>query len=153
MFGKPSHTVPPARLAVLRRLPMFESFTDAELAEIDSLVCQTVIAPGNTLVTQGRAGRQAFLVISGEAEVRVDGEVVAQATAGDVIGEMALLDNCPRSATVTAITPLEVFVIDPREFGALISDPRTARWLATVMARRLRDVEHLEPDEIPAQIG
>jgi CRP-like cAMP-binding protein len=146
MFGKSARAVPATRLELLRRLPLFANFSDSELATVDRLVCQTVMAPGNTLVTQGRGGREAFIVVSGVAEVRVDGEVVAHSTAGDVIGEMSLLDNRPRSATVVAITPLEVLVVDPGQFAELISDPRTARWLATVMAQRLREVEGIELD-------
>jgi CRP/FNR family cyclic AMP-dependent transcriptional regulator len=144
MFGKGQQRVPTARLEVLRRLPMFEQFPDADLAAIDALVCQTVVLPGGVLVKQGQAGRQAFIVVSGEAEVRVDGEVVAHARAGDVVGEMALLDNQPRSASVVAVTALEVLVIDPRQFAELFNDPRTARWIAISLARRLRTSEHPE---------
>jgi len=100
-----------------------------------------VIQPGETLIAQGKAGREAFIVVSGEADVQVDGHVVARVRAGEVVGEMALLDNKPRSASVVAVTAMQVFVIDPREFAVLFSDPRTARWIATNLARRLRDVE------------
>ncbi|MBV9488070.1 MAG: cyclic nucleotide-binding domain-containing protein [Frankiaceae bacterium] len=153
MFGKSMHSVPPARLELLRRLPMFANFTEKELVVIDGLVCQTVIAPGDTLVIQGRAGREAFIVVSGEAEVLVDGQLVAHAAVGDVIGEMSLLDNRPRSATVIALTALEVLVVDPRQFAELMSDPRTARWLAKVMTKRLREVESIELDGPLAVVG
>jgi CRP/FNR family cyclic AMP-dependent transcriptional regulator len=144
MFGKGHQRVPAARLEVLRGLPMFEHFSDDELATIDALGCQMLIEPGGVLIAQGRAGREAFIVCSGDAEVRVDGDVVAHVRAGDVVGEMALLDNMPRSASVVAVTPLQVFVVDPRQFAMLFSDPRTARWIAVNLAQRLRTAEHPE---------
>jgi CRP-like cAMP-binding protein len=141
MFGKAHRTVSPARLAAFRGLPMFEHFSDSDLERIDSLGCQTTLPAGEVLTVQGRHGREAFIVLSGAAAVSVDGEVVAHVHAGDVVGEMAMFDNLPRSATVVATTDLEVFAVDPREFAALFSDPRTARWVATQLTKRLRDVE------------
>jgi CRP/FNR family transcriptional regulator, cyclic AMP receptor protein len=141
MFGRGHQGAPAGRLDVLRRLPIFAHYTDEELREIDALVCQTVVPRGGTLIRQGEPGREAFIVLAGEAEVRVDGEMVAVVRAGEVVGEMALLDNKPRSASVVAMTPLEILVIDPRQFAMLFSDARAARWIAASLARRLRDFE------------
>jgi CRP/FNR family cyclic AMP-dependent transcriptional regulator len=139
MFGKGHHDVPSDRL---RALPMFAEFSDAELCAIDNLMCPATIGPGSSMMAQGKPGRQAFIVIAGEAAVYVDGEVVASVGPGDVVGEMALMSNQPRSASVVAISSLEVFAIDPREFATLFGDPRLARWFKDRLTQRVRQREY-----------
>jgi cAMP-dependent protein kinase regulator len=141
MFAKQKHGVPATRIELLRQLPMFAHYPDEDLASIDALVDEVLVPAGSTLTTEGQPGREAFIVVSGEAEIRVGDQALGTATAGELVGEMSLLDNQPRSATVTALTPLRVLVIDPRQFGTLLQDPRTARWLATSLSQRLRGTD------------
>jgi CRP/FNR family transcriptional regulator, cyclic AMP receptor protein len=90
------------------------------------------------LTTQGGRGRQAFVVVDGHARVLVDMEPVAAAGPGDIVGEMAMLDNGPRSATVVADTPMCLLVIGPQTFGVLTQHPAVARAIATQLVERLR---------------
>ncbi len=130
------------RLDLLRSLSIFAHYGDADLEAVDALLCDRDLAPGAVVMSEGQPGREAFIVVSGTAEIRVGGEVIAYASAGDMVGEMALLDAHPRSATVVALTPMTILVMDPGEFATLLSDPRTAMWIATSLSNRLRDVEH-----------
>jgi CRP/FNR family transcriptional regulator, cyclic AMP receptor protein len=129
MFRNDAHGVPTSRLDMLRALPMFAKYTDDELVRIDALVYETTLPAGATLTVQGKVRRQAFIILSGEASVVVGGKVVATVSVGDLVGEMSLLTNEPQVATVTAQGPLRVLVMDPREFGTWLNDPRAAVWL------------------------
>jgi CRP-like cAMP-binding protein len=138
MFRNDTHRVPTTRLDMLRRLPMFSHYSDEELVRIDALVYETTIPAGTALTVEGQVRRQVFIVLSGSATVSVSGAQVATLGCGDLIGEMSMLSNQPQSATVTADEPLRVLVMDPREFGTWVSDPRAAMWLANDLSARLR---------------
>jgi cAMP-dependent protein kinase regulator len=133
------HGVPTSRIELLRRLPMFRSYTDEELLRVDSLVYETTLPAGARLTVEGHVRRQAFIILSGEASIDIGRSQIATAGFGDLIGEMSLLDNGPQTATVTATTPLRVLVMDPREFITLMSEPRAARWLAGEVTERVRE--------------
>lgn len=138
MFRNDAHGVPTSRLDTLRRLPMFGQYTDEELVRVDALVYETTIPAGTALTVEGQVRRQVFIVLSGAASVSVSGAQIGRLGQGDLIGEMSVLNNQPQSATVTAEDSLRVLVMDPREFGTWVSDPRAARWLAHDLSERLR---------------
>jgi CRP-like cAMP-binding protein len=118
---------------------MFAGLSDGALARLDGLMTETEAAPGDTLMQEGSFGQQAFIIAEGAAEVRIGGDVVGLAGAGDLVGEMSLLDDGTRTATVVALTPMRLFVLDPRQFAALFDDPHCARWIAARLAGRLRE--------------
>ena len=138
MFRNDAHGVPRSRLDMLRRLPMFSQYSDEELVRVDALVYETTVAAGTALTVEGKVRRQVFIVLSGAATVAVAGTQIARLGAGDLIGEMSMLNNQAQSATVTAEEALRVLVMDPREFGTWVSDPRASRWLASDLSERLR---------------
>jgi CRP/FNR family cyclic AMP-dependent transcriptional regulator len=135
------HRVPASQLTALRRLKIFEDFSTAELARVDALTCEMEIPSGRAVMTQGQVGREALIVLSGYADVEVDGEVVAHIGTGDIAGEMALLDGKPRSATVVAATDMRVLVLDRGQFSELLRNPRAALAVAGCVSRRLQDTE------------
>jgi CRP-like cAMP-binding protein len=143
MFRNRSHRVPARRLELLSRIPMFANLPDPVLARIDSLVVEVDLEAGTVLTAENDPGREAFIITEGTAEVRVDGEVVAHASTGDLVGEMSLLDYRPRSATVVALTPLRVLVMDRGQFAALFQDPQAAQSIAASLSQRLRDANAL----------
>ena len=100
------------------------------------------IPEGRVLCEQGDVGREAFVILEGTAEVRRNGTKVATLTSGACFGELALLDNGPRTATVIAITELKVLVIGAREFAAIVSDVSPiAHKLLKSLATRIRDLD------------
>lgn len=133
-----------AKLELLAQVPLFSGCSAKELQHISGLVDQAEIASGDTLIAAGGTGREAFVVMKGEASVTLDGDVVGTAGPGTVLGEMSLLDSTlRRSATVTATSPMEVLVIGPREFDALITEhPAVLRGIAAELARRLHAADH-----------
>jgi CRP/FNR family transcriptional regulator, cyclic AMP receptor protein len=140
MLNRYRHAAPQSRLTLLRSVPMFAHLSDRQLRQLDSMCCEMRIPAGKRLMTQGEIGREAFVIVSGNADVEIDGRPVAIAERGDVLGEMALLDDGPRSATVTAISELDVIVLDRGQFAVLMADPHVARGIAAALSRRLRRV-------------
>lgn len=130
-----------ADTARLQQLELFASCTPKELRRLAGLLDETTVAAGTVLTTEGDLGSQAFVLLSGTAEARHGERVVATLGAGDLVGEMALLDRAgARSATVVTTTPAEVLVMDPRAFETVMSQfPSVARNVATTLAKRLRD--------------
>ena len=128
-----------SKTQLLANVSLFSGCSTKELDHIAGLVDQSEVAAGETLITAGGMGREAFVVVSGEASVTLDDTVVGTAGPGSVLGEMSLLDaTLRRSATVTATTAMEVLVIGPREFDALINaHPAVLRGIASELARRL----------------
>jgi CRP/FNR family transcriptional regulator, cyclic AMP receptor protein len=152
MFRNHRHQgVPLRRLELLRGLPLFADLPDDLLAVVDAHLSDMTVEAGATLMIENTPGREAFIIADGLADVLVDGEVVAVAGPGALVGEMSLLDNRPRSATVVAKTPLRILVMEPRQFAALFEDPRTAQWIAASLSRRLREnTGHNPSSSVPA---
>lgn len=122
----------------LRAVPGLRSQSDRVLAGLVPLVDVADIAQGQCLTREGVIGKEAFVVVEGAAEVFVDGEPIATVGPGDFVGEMAMLDIGPRSATVRAKSPMRVLVIGPKAFGAFVEHGAVARSMATQLAQRLR---------------
>ena len=124
----------------LAAIPLFASCSKKELQHLRSLCDEIDIAPGKVLTKQGSVGYECFVIVSGTASVAIDDQVVTSLGAGAYFGELALLDKQPRSATVTAVSPMTVLVMGPRQFSsALDAVPGLAQKLLAGLARRLRD--------------
>ena len=128
-----------AYLERLGALPMFGGCTNKELRDIARIVDELQVESGRVLRSQGDAGQEAFVIEEGTAEVVRDGQLLATVGPGSYVGELALIDAGPRSATVTATTPMRVLVIGTREFSTLLDEvPGLARRVLVSTARRLR---------------
>lgn len=132
----------PDLLATFRSLPLFRECTDAELREIDAMSDSVSVSAGRSLVRQGEVGREFVVIVEGNATVTRDDETIATLGPGDHFGELALLVDHPRNATVTAQTDLRIEVIDRRGFQTLLEDsPHLTRNLLLSLARRLSEVD------------
>jgi CRP-like cAMP-binding protein len=101
------------------------------------------IAAGQPVFLAGDAGRVMFVLIEGHADVLVGDEVVESAGPGAILGEMALVDHAPRSATVIARTECRLHPIDVERFNTLIQKtPDFARHVMKVMADRIRSMNY-----------
>src|SRR5207247_7057531 len=95
---------------VLRKIPLFAMCTAYELKFIASRVQSREFPVGATLCTQGQRASEFFVVVDGHAEARRDGSVLRTMGPGDFFGEIALIDEGPRTATVTSTSPLRCLV-------------------------------------------
>lgn len=118
--------IPQSRLDFLRQVPLFHGLSDKVLARVDSLLVEASVEPGRVLTKQGGGSFEAFIVADGTAEVCVNDEVVGEAGAGELIGELGVLDRTARTATVTARTPMTLLVLNPGELQTLIDDESLA---------------------------
>lgn len=126
----------------LRVVPMFSACSQKELAAIARSGTFSDVAEGTVLCQEGRLAREFFVIGEGKAAVSRGDREVAILGPGDYFGELALLDSSPRDATVTATTPMVVFVMTAPEFNGLLSTaPSMTRKLLTGMARRLHELD------------
>ncbi len=126
----------------LAQVPMFSACSKKELEEIGRQAEELDIPAGEVLIKQGTPGRDFFVIVDGKATVTRDGKDVATLGAGDFFGELALLDKAPRNATVTASSPLHVFLLTQPAFGGLLAAvPALSHKVMVGMARRLHDLD------------
>ena len=118
--------------------PLFENCSKQELQQIAQIADELDLRAGKVLIREGERGREFFVIVSGEVEVRRKGRKVATLGPGSFVGEMALLSKIPRVATVTAVTPLDVLVITDRAFLDLLEkSPSLAVKVARTLAERV----------------
>jgi CRP/FNR family cyclic AMP-dependent transcriptional regulator len=122
-----------AKTDLIKAVPLFEHCSKGDLAKIAKIADELDIRAGKVLITEGERGREFFVLVSGEVEVRRKGRKVATLGPGTFFGEMALLSKIPRTATVTALTPLDVLVITDRAFVDLL-DKMPDLWLKVARA-------------------
>jgi CRP-like cAMP-binding protein len=126
----------------LAEVPLFEGLSKQQLRRISSLMTRIDRPAGQVLTTEGQQGSEFFIVLEGEVEVRQADRVIATRQPGDYVGEIALLDKRPRTATVVATTPVSVEVLSRREFLSLLAEaPELSEQIMATMARRLADLE------------
>jgi CRP/FNR family cyclic AMP-dependent transcriptional regulator len=143
--------ISPDRVRQLRGLKMFSRCTDAELAVVDSLVTEIEVDPGDVLIEEGRPGRESFIISTGEAAVTLGGRDVARLGPGEFFGEMAILAPQPRTATVTAVTPMHVLVADPSQLLRLLDIACCARVVLRSLVERLTAaMETTQPETVSA---
>lgn len=109
-------------LAELRELPVFGALDSEQLTAILEHGVWITAAPGEALITQGEPGDRFYVVASGRAEVVRDGAPVGSVGKGRYFGEVALLRDVPRTATVTASTPMRLFALDRDGFELVVAD-------------------------------
>jgi len=131
----------------LAQVRLFSSCNSKELAKIARASDELSLPKGKVLMNQGRTGREAFVIVDGQASVDVGGVTVAELGPGDHVGELALLDGGTRTATVTAATDMTVIVLSQRAFFGLLDEvPGLARKILSSLAGMIRDLdEQLAP--------
>lgn len=127
----------------LARLELFHDCSPAELRAVDSLVTEVRVPAGRVLMEEGTRGLDFLVVVEGTATVTRAGRHVGEVGAGSFLGELALLDDAPRTATVTAATPMRVYALNPFEFrGLLDAAPSVRARVLDTARRRTRALAH-----------
>jgi CRP/FNR family transcriptional regulator len=126
----------------LRRVPLFGAVSERDLESVARKMSEREVPAGTEVTTEGESGVGFFVIEEGTAEVEVGGEVVRSLGPGDYFGEVALIDNGPRSATVRATAPLRCRGMTPWAFRPLVqAHPELAWPLLEALVARLRDAE------------
>ena len=122
----------------LRRAPLFAELSKRELESLAKGTEDLEVDAGKVLCREGEPAMEFFVIIDGEVEVTRDGRPIRTLRSGDFFGEIALLEDLPRTATVTATTPLRFFVLTRQSFWGLVDrSPEVERKLLRTLARRL----------------
>lgn len=125
-----------------RKLELFAHCSDEELAAIDATAVEVHIAAGKVAFRQGEIGREFVVIVDGTAEVTRDGHAVGTLGPGDHMGELSLLGDHPRNATVTATSDITAEVIDRRSFQTLLAEsPNLTLNLLRATATRLSELD------------
>lgn len=123
---------------MLAGVPLFEGFSAEELRRTAQLGQRIDVAAGTVLVDQGDPGTFCYVVITGSSGVYVNGEYVATSGPGAMIGEMALIDHRPRTATVVAIDDMQLLRFDTKAFRALLEElPKASERVHAILGARL----------------
>ncbi|MBA2568924.1 MAG: MFS transporter [Actinobacteria bacterium] len=131
-------TLAPAELALLRRLPLFRSLPPATLDQLAASLIVVTASNGDAIVRQGDSGDRFYVIAKGEVDVWTDGRHVSTLGTGDYFGEIALLRNVPRTATVTAKSDVELYALERDEFlGAVTGHAESVEAADAVIAARL----------------
>ncbi len=139
----------------LKRVPLFSGLSQRQLRRLASLVQKREYGPGVTLVRENEmSGVGFFIITEGEASVGVDGTQVARLGPGDFFGELALISDRVRAATVTVETPLRCFVMASWDFRTFAKDNPDVAWklLEHLVELLVRGAGSARPGRAPGQL-
>jgi CRP-like cAMP-binding protein len=126
------------KVRLLSRIPLFAACSQAELARVATITTQVDVPSGEVLIREGDAGDLFFVLVKGSAEVRKGKRQVATLHAGDFAGEIALLTDHPRNATVRTTSPVTALRATRKGFSALLeTSPKIQGKVTKALADRL----------------
>jgi CRP-like cAMP-binding protein len=132
----------PAPEELIRQVPLFSTLDKKEVQGLVSSMKERTFNEGDTISTEGQSGIGFFIIDEGEAAVSVGGEERATLGHGDYFGEIALIDDGARTATITAKSPLKCYGITSWEFRPLVEQNAGLAWkMLQTLAARLREAE------------
>lgn len=131
-----------SQLDHLKSVPLFAGLNKKQLQLIAKSADEITLASGTVLVDQGQTGREAFLVLDGKVGIKRNGRKVATLGPGSIVGELALLDHGPRTATAVCETDCTVLVVDRRNFLSIVESSHTlTSRLLEYLASRIRELD------------
>ena len=135
-----------AKVELLRNVPLFSGLSAKELMSLSRLMDEIDLKPGTVIIREGNTGGEFFIVIEGTIEVKRKGRRLARLGPGDYLGEIALIDHGPRTATAMVETEARLLVLASREFHSMLaSDPRIENKILRTLAARVRDMSPTSP--------
>ena len=126
------------KVQALKRAPLFEGLSKKEITDLARVTEDLEVPAGGVLCKEGETGQEFFVIVDGETDITSHGKRVAARGGGDFVGEIALLEDTTRTATVTAKTPLRVFVLTGQDFRRLVREnPGVEQKVMRALARRV----------------
>jgi CRP/FNR family transcriptional regulator, cyclic AMP receptor protein len=126
------------KVDLIKKVPLFEQCSKKELEQVAGAADEIDLAEGKELMREGTRGREFFVILDGTAEVTQGGEKINSLGPGDFFGEIALISDLPRTATVTATSPLRTLVVTARSFQRLVEEsPEIQRKVLEAAVARL----------------
>jgi CRP/FNR family cyclic AMP-dependent transcriptional regulator len=129
------------KVEALKRAPLFDGLSRKELTQLARVSEDMELPEGATLTKEGDIGHEFFVIVDGETQVKRKGRNLGTRGPGDFIGEIALVEQVRRTATVTAKTDLRVFVLTSKDFHHLLAEnPKVERKVLRTLAKRVADL-------------
>jgi CRP-like cAMP-binding protein len=127
-----------AKTELIARVPLFAHCSKRELGQVAGIADEIDLREGKELTREGAPGREFFVLVEGTADVVKNGRKVNSLDAGDFFGEIALVHDSPRTATVKATSPVRALVITERNFKRLLDEmPEIQRKVLLALAERV----------------
>jgi CRP/FNR family transcriptional regulator, cyclic AMP receptor protein len=126
------------KVELIKKVPLFSKLKKKELEDVAHIADELDLPNGKVMAEEGDRGREFFVLLEGEADVTKGDKSINTMREGDFFGEIALVTEMPRTASVTATTDVRVLVITDRDFRALLKDsPEVSRGVAEALAERV----------------
>ena len=127
---------------LLRHVPLFAACGGKQLEQIGQLADEIDVPAGTTLMKEGERAGEFFVIVDGTVRVEQGGKILRTLRAGDFLGEIALVDGGPRTATAITESPSRLLVVAHREFHTLMQDhPAISMAILEALARRVRNLD------------
>jgi CRP/FNR family transcriptional regulator, cyclic AMP receptor protein len=131
-----------ASIELLKRVPLFQGLDRKQLEMLSRTFTERTFKAGTPMTSEGAGGAGFFVIEDGEAVVSVAGEVRRTLGPGDYFGEVALIDEGSRTATIEAKTEVKAYGLTPWQFRPLVEENASIAWpLLVSMAQRIREIE------------
>ncbi|MGE5691811.1 MAG: cyclic nucleotide-binding domain-containing protein [Pseudomonadota bacterium] len=129
-----------SKVDAIAHVPLFSAASRSELQKIASIADEIDLREGKEMTREGAPGREFFVLVDGTADVRRKGRKIRSLGPGDFFGEIALVSSKPRTATVTATSPVRALVITERSFKRLLEEqPAIGAKVMRALAERVMD--------------
>jgi CRP-like cAMP-binding protein len=130
----------------IKNAPLFAQLNKKDIKQLTSVMTPRSYRAGEVIIEKGKQGLGFFVIASGTAKVTVRGNQVRQLEAGDHFGEIALIDEGPRMAEVTADSDVETYVLASWQFRPFVQDHPDVAWalMQSLVQRIVRDSESSE---------
>jgi CRP-like cAMP-binding protein len=126
------------KVEALKRTPLFEGLSKKELGELARVTEDLKVRSGTILCREGKIGREFFVIVDGDADVTKGGQRIGRLSAGDFVGEIALLTTKERTATVKATSEIRCFILRQEDFRRVLEQsPRMQRKVMEALGERL----------------
>src|SRR4029453_12622387 len=126
------------KVELMKKVPLFAKLSGSCLKEVAGLADEIDLPEGKALTTEGERGREFFVLLDGQAEVRQGEKQIATLGKGDFLGEISLVTKLPRTATVTTTSPVRALVITDRDFSSLLRrSPAVGQGVLEALGERL----------------
>ncbi len=131
-----------AKIELLKRVPLFAECSRRELREIATVADEIVVPAGTALAREGKSGRELVIIVEGAADVTKRGRKINEVGGGDFVGEIAVVADTPRTASVKTTPPTHALVLTRRDFRTLMKRVPTIQIkVLETLARRLLESE------------
>jgi CRP/FNR family cyclic AMP-dependent transcriptional regulator len=134
--------VPNPKYDLIRNVPLFAELNRREVATLAKLLEEVDVPAGRVIIRQGRRGSEFFIILDGRVRIERDGNELSELGPGDFLGEIALVDGRPRTASAITEEPSRLFVLTSQSFNSMLRlHPAVESKVLRALAQRVRKLD------------